>query len=534
MLAFVAGIGLFGCGKEREQLEITPIKLLNQDAIKADKHFVDQETIRKALEQEVEKDYTLEKPFTVVDPYRISPLTAVAIFKTSEPSKITVEVEGKDAFSGIKHTFKSFSKKHMVPIYGLYANKANKVILKATDKSGKVSTKVLMLETEALPTDISKTQVKVNKKAVQKAGFTFVDCPHVNGNYQFAIDCNGDIRWYLSEKKYNGSVMLTHLKNGNMLISNGEPIPNTYNNLPTVFEISPLGYVGAAYNVYGIHHDIREKKNGNLIMAASIKGRPSQNDAIVEVERNTGKIINTWDLREILPMTEYKADSPYGGGTSNWFHNNAVWLNEEKNEFIISGRHQNTVAKFDAKTKELKWILSKTIGVKNAKLEKYLLKADGEAFEFPTAQHAAMELPDGKLMLFDNTNFDIVNSDKELIQNKMYSRAVIYDIDEKAKTVKQVWQYGKERGQELYSSYISDVDYLGPDHYLLDFGGKYIAKDGKVYDHMFTPKKIKNASKRQSTIIEILKGDVVWEVELLGNSNSNTYKAERKNIYQGL
>lgn len=92
MLAFIAGIGLFGCGQEREQLEITPIKLLNQDSIKADKHFVDQETIRKALEQEVEKDYTLEKPFTVVDPYRISPLTAVAIFKTSEPSKITVEV----------------------------------------------------------------------------------------------------------------------------------------------------------------------------------------------------------------------------------------------------------------------------------------------------------------------------------------------------------------------------------------------------------------------------------------------------------
>jgi len=233
-------------------------------------------------------------------------------------------------------------------------------------------------------------------------------------------------------------------------------------------------------------------------------------------------------------MKEYKADSPYGGGTSNWFHNNAIWLNEDKDEIVISGRHQNTVAKFGAKTKELKWVMSKTIGAKNPGLEKYLLKPVGNDFEFPTAQHAAMELPDGKIMLFDNTNFDIMGSDKELKQDQLYSRAVIYDIDEKNHTVKQVWQYGKERGRELYSSFISDVDYLAPNHYLFDFGGKYIAENGNVYDNMYTPKKIKNSSKRQTTIIEMLNGEVIWEVDLLGNSNSNTYKAERKDIYQGL
>ena len=69
---------------------------------------------------------------------------------------------------------------------------------------------------------------------------------------------------------------------------------------------------------------------------------------------------------------------------------------------------------------------------------------------------------------------------------------------------------------------------------MLDFGGKYIADDGTVYDHMYTPKKVKNSSKRQSTIIELLNGEVIWEIDLLGNSNSNTYKAERKDIYAGL
>ena len=191
------------------------------------------------------------------------------------------------------------------------------------------------------------------------------------------------------------------------------------------------------------------------------------------------------------------------------------------------------MAKFNTKTKELKWVLSKTIGVKNAAVNKYLLKPIGSESEFPTAQHAAMELPDGRLMLFDNTNFDIIGPDKKLKQEQLYSRAVIYEIDDKEKTVRQVWQYGKERGRELYSSFISDVDYLDKNHYLFDFGGKYIAENGSVYDHMFTPKEIKNCSRRQSTIIELLNDQVIWEVELWGNSNSNTYKAERKDIYAG-
>lgn len=529
-------LSILGCGTEtkKEATEFLEQKLLNEQTIVADRNFANQNSVVKSLEEELKKKPSFEKPFVVVDPFKISPLTAMVLFVTDEPSTISVKVEGKDNYSTIEHAFKTLTKQHMVPVYGLYANKSNKVTLIAKTKDGKIKSQILDIQTDVLPNDISKSKVKTINKDKMARGLTFVDCPHVNGNYMLAVDANGDIRWYLSEKKYNGSVMLTHLKNGNMLISNGAPIPKTYNNLPTVFEISPLGRVYAAYNVYGIHHDIRETKNGNLIMAASLEGRKSQNDNIVEVDRSTGKIVRNWDLREILPMTKYEADKPYGGGDSNWFHNNAIWYNEDKEEFIISGRHQNTIAKFDAKTKKLKWVMSKTIGNKNEKIRPYLLKEQCSVFEYPTAQHAVMQLPDGRIMLFDNTNFDIADSKGNLLQDKMYSRAVIYNVDEKNMTVKQDWEYGKERGRDLYSSFISDVDYLGENHYLIDFGGKYIANNGDVYDHMYTKKEIKNKSNRQSTIIEILNNEIVWELDLYGNSNSNTYKAERKDIYQGL
>ena len=41
-----------------------------------------------------------------------------------------------------------------------------------------------------------------------------------------------------------------------------------------------------------------------------------------------------------------------------------------------------------------------------------------------------------------------------------FSRGVEYEIDESAMTVRQVWQYGEERGPDYHSPIISDVDLL--------------------------------------------------------------------------
>lgn len=204
-------------------------------------------------------------------------------------------------------------------------------------------------------------------------------------------------------------------------------------------------------------------------MGASKEGRDSQNDYIVEVNRKTGNIVDRWDLKEILTMSEYVADQPYTGGAFNWLHNNAIWYDENNDDFVISGRHQNVVAKFNAKTKELKWVLSVIIGNKNKDFEQYyLLKPVGDDFEYPTAQHAVMLLLDNRLMLFDNTNFDILD------------------------------------------------------------------ENGTAYDHIYTDAKIKNASNKTTTLIEILNDKVIFEAILYGNSNSNSYKAERKDIYEGI
>lgn len=489
--------------------------------------------VDEVLREEMESGYSMEQPLVIVNPYELSPLSAVIGFDTETETTVNIVVKGKDSNTDITHSFEKASVRHLIPVYGLYADMENTVQITTVDQSGNVQTTDVFIKTESLPDDISKVDIKIAVPEKMTDGLTFFDCPHINGNYCFAIDMNGDIRWYINDKSLNGSVMLTHLKNGNFLIPSGDIIPDTYNNLTCVYEITPLGKLVNTYSVYGIHHDIREKSDGNLIFAASKEGAESQNDYIIEIDRTTGAKVRDWDLMEIIPMTAYDTQPPYTGGLSNWLHNNAIWYIEEEDAFIISGRHQNMVMKFDAQTKEIQWILSETVGELNEDLRPYLLTPvdNGNGFEYPTSQHAAMQTPEGDLMLFDNRNQDEENADGSLNQSKLYSRAVRYEINEDNMTVKQVWQYGKERGTEIFSSFISDVDYLGTEHYLIDFGGMYKLEDGSSYDHVLTPAELKNEAQKQSIVIEWAGGEVIYEARLHGNANSNTYKAERKDIY---
>lgn len=490
------------------------------------------EVENKIISEYRKGNYGIDSPFIIQDPYSLSPLSALVMFKTETPTRISMLVKGRDKYTDVSHMFTELSTEHEIPIYGLYPGTKNEVTLTATAESGEEKQSVLYIETEALPSDFSKVRVSVKKEGRMAPGFTFFDCPHNNGNYPLAIDGNGDVRWYLTDKSMNCNVMLTHLKNGNLMLGSGKIIPNTYGNLYSVYEITPMGKIIREYSIYGIHHDIREKPDGNLLFCTSMEGRASQNDYIVEVERGSGNILRTWDLMRIIPMTAYDTQPPYSGGLSNWLHHNALWYLEYEDSFIISGRHQNLVLKFDAKTEEIKWAFSATIGELNEKLRPYLLRPVSDNFEYPCSQHAAMILPDKKLFLFDNRNYLEKPMDgAKLDQTLLYSRAVIYEIDENERTVKEIWQYGKERGAELYSSFASDVDYLGENHYLINFGGMYKAPDGSNYDHMFTPAEIRLNSSRPSVVVEILNNEVVFEAMLYGNANSNSYKAERKQIY---
>ena len=73
--------------------------------------------------------YTLEHPLVKLNPYFISPLSAVVLFETEMETAVTVTVKGKEPEGTIKHTFPP-AKRHILPILGLYPDYENEVELR--------------------------------------------------------------------------------------------------------------------------------------------------------------------------------------------------------------------------------------------------------------------------------------------------------------------------------------------------------------------------------------------------------------------
>jgi arylsulfate sulfotransferase len=120
------------------------------------KDIKNQQKVDESILQELQSGaYTLDKPLIVVDPYSESPLTALVVFSTEKPVKISIHVPGEDALTDIDFTFDGYSQEHLVPVYGLYPATTNKVTVTAETEDGKKSQSVLEIETGPLPKELA-------------------------------------------------------------------------------------------------------------------------------------------------------------------------------------------------------------------------------------------------------------------------------------------------------------------------------------------------------------------------------------------
>ena len=169
--------------------------------------------------------YSIDNPNLIVNPYGNSPLTAIIMFDTNNYSEVSITIKGKDDNSDINYTFSS-NKHHLIPIYGLYADYDNTVIIRSENKE-----KVINIKTDALPLDF---------KFVNDIGsdtFSFY-----NGNYPYAVDINNDVRWYLNSNYYGN---ITFLSDSKIIIGNDK-----YNEDGTTTGIYEMNLLGKIYNEY--------------------------------------------------------------------------------------------------------------------------------------------------------------------------------------------------------------------------------------------------------------------------------------------
>lgn len=488
-------------------------KSTNKNLLKDTKSLV-------TLQSEYEKDfktngYKIENPNIIIDPYKSSPLTALILFETKNDVTPKVTVVGKDNNTTITHTFQNTTK-HYLSIYGLYPDYENKVIIEYKEK-GKQIKKEVTIKTDKLPDDFP-LPTSVNSKKEELGTEFYFYTPSSKG-YSCAYDMNGDVRWYLTHYAIWDN---TRLKNGNMLVST-ERLINTPYYMTGLYEIDMFGKIYKEYSLPGgYHHDYYEMPNGNLLVATDDFDNKygTVEDYIVELDRKNGEIVNKIDLKNILKMTDGKSEN---WTSYDWFHNNSVWYDEKTNSITLSGRHQDAVINIDYKTKKLNWIIGDS---KNwsKDYQKYFFKKVGENFEWQWNQHAAMITKEGYVFLFDNGNNKSKIKDNYVPADKSYSRGVMYKINKKNMTIEQVWEYGKERGSDFYSPYISDVDYLGKNHYIVHSGG-IVKEDGKPSNQ---PAGLSTGNiALKSDTVELLNDKVIFELVL----PTNNYRVEKMNIY---
>lgn len=463
-----------------------------------------------ALEEEFLKDtsYTVANPKVIINPYKISPLTALVIFETNDFTSPTVTITGKDEHSTFVNSFKT-TNVHILPIYGLYPGTNNKIIITVNEVDYPI-----YIKTDPLPEGFLLPEyVKANKDKLNNELY-FVT-PSSSGGYTTAYDVNGDVRWYTTN---NYAWDINRLNNGHILLGSDRLINPPYYTVGMV-EMDLLGKIYFEYTLPGgYHHDVFEMKDGNLLVATNKFSDNTVEDYIAEIDRTTGKIVKEIDLKDILPRDE--GLSPYSTNY-DWFHNNSVWFDEKTNSITLSGRHQDAVININYDTDKLNWIIGDSTTWSDD-MKKYFFTPTND-LEWQWAQHAAMTLPNGDIFIFDNGNNRSKIEEDFISANDNYSRGVIYKINQNNMTISQVWQYGKERGTDFYSPYISDVDYIDNNRYLIHSGGH-----GKINGQTSnTPAAFNEGSVLDSTTVEILNNEVIYELKLPGNY----YRAEKLSLY---
>lgn len=404
-------------------------------------------------------NFTLEKPYIKLNPYLITPLTALIYLKTPEATSIRITVKGKEKEGDMSFTYPK-NTEHYLPVLGLYGDYDNTVeLILDNGQKANITIKTDSLASNVhLPNSIKTTSEYLGDQVI------FVSPTSVGATA--AYDYKGDVRWYGT---LNFSFDLKRAKNGRILIGTQRLFMPPYHTTG-IFE---MGMIGKLYKEYripgGYHHDQFEMEDGNLLILTQDPPRGTVEDMCVLVDRKTGNILKKWDYQDILPQDVAGSGSQ---SSYDWFHNNSVWYHKTDNSLTFSGRHQDAIINIDYETGKLNWIIGDPESWPE-NMQKYFFKPVGDVknFDWQYEQHAAVILPDGDVLCFDNGHWRAKVKEKYVPASQNFSRGVRYRIDTKKMEIEQIWQYGKERGSEFFSTYICNVEYYGEGHYMVHSGG---------------------------------------------------------------
>ena len=489
-------------------------------------------------------------PTITVNPSGRTPLVAILHAVTNAPAALTLNVD-----DGVRQWSLSggnaLNTVHEIPLLDLRSCRNHKVRIVARAASGdSAEAETIQFETAPLPAVFPSIKVLKADPARMEPGYTvFPSRPsdQTQGFGDFgaiiAVDAKGDVVWYYQPGHFVDAPR--RLRNGNFLYIGANQ---------TLFEVDVMGRIVSKWQALlgatrrdidavpiptrQFHHDVFEMPSGN-ILAASLEIRSYDNyptsdkdpdapreqskvvgDVIVEFTRE-GRMVNEWKLLDLIDPYRFGHGGLLKGNprradteARNWSHCNSVFYDEQGDAIIVSVRRQDAILKISRKTGELVWILGTDANWRSPWREK-LLKPD-TGVEWQYHQHDATITPDGTVMCFDNGNYRSSPFDARMPAEQSYSRAVEFAVDENARTVRQVWEYGKQREEKLFSVYVGGAARMPrTGNVLADFGGITADASGRYLENP-------GEGIGQVRMVEVTRGpkpEVVFDLALARSGN---------------
>ena len=411
----------------------------------------------------VKNKYTLDRAKVYVNPYNANPLSAMIMFYTDDSTEVSVTVKGKNSDDFTINYGKS--NYHYIPVYGLYGDYDNTVVVTLGDKT----TKEFRIKTDK----IDMPSVTTKSGNITSAGDLYLLTSPISMN-SFGLDGYGNIRWMLSDTYYHN---IKVLDNGHLLI--GIDTDST-SGLPIV--IREIDYLGRIYNEYtidsGYLNDFFVKSNGNIIVTSKNADRITISDLVLEIDKNTGKIVKQIDVYKLFESIDKSFTD--GIERDDYFYNSGIEYYEDTDTLLLTYWGGEMVVSIDYSDSKINWIFTNPDNLPSS-FDSYLLKGD-DGFVYPKAMHQA-KLSGDTLKVLDN-GYSTIKNENDLSNLKgSYSSVNTYTITDKKIALTNSYNDNKK-----YFSYaLGDLKTVGNGKDIILFGreldGVDYSKGGSIHEY---------------------------------------------------
>ena len=444
-----------------------------------------------------EKNYTLEEPLAVLNPFGTGSNGLYLYFRTTNPTKVTytVETEGYSDYTATANnqSVDGYSRLQEFLLVGLVPGETNTVTLQAVNRQGKEDQYSFTIDMPEATSGYDVTLETEDGDSAQELSdglFYAMGLGDYYG-YTFFFDNEGVLRYEMVLEGYHSDRFLWD-QDGSLITCVGSQKIARLNRFGQVTQVFDLGQ-------YELHHDINWGPEGTILVLATDTQGETVEDQVLQVNLESGEVTHVVDFTQVYQSyfdntRPVQATDPFGlwsEGEWDWLHLNSLQYVEEDNSIIVSSRETSTIIKCAlGEEPQILWMVGNPAFWEDTEFAQYSLEPEGD-FQYQYGQHdvelmAADEVEalgfspaqEGQLYLriYDNNYYAMSSRDdfevevpeevstSSTLEDGVNSHVYYYLVDENQGTFTLVDSFDLP-----YSSLVSNVQWMG---------GTYVVNNG--------------------------------------------------------